>query len=381
MKVFSKLLKKTISKIPLKNIIVLESEPDLSDNTKAVFDEFIKRGFNQKYKFIWMVNDIKKSYPKLKNVYYVKNFLTKTMFWKCVRLIIELQAKCFISCNRYLTSHREGQTSIYLTHGTPIKSMTKHTYAPENIDFVYVASEQVRELYAREKKVDIDKVIALGYPRNDELNITTDIKSILNTSCEKIIVWYPTYRQNKHKDTFNTTTDAIPVLSDEKAAVALNKCAKSNNVLIVLKPHFAQDLSYIKNLNLSNIKFIDDSFFEKNNISSYVFIGNCDALITDYSSVYYDYTLCDKPIAVVWTDIDEYRKNPGFAVDLDFYLKGAEKIYGLHDFEQFIANISRDIDVLNNERNEIKLFANYSTDGENSARVIDSIIEKASLLG
>ena len=379
MSIFSKILNSTLNRLPLKNIIVFESEPDLSDNTKAVFDEFVQRGFNKKYKLVWMVTEKKKTFPKIKNVYYVKNLLTKSIFWKFVRLIINTQAKCFIACNRYLASYRPGQTAIYLTHGTPIKSMTKYTFAPQNIDWCYVASENMKELYAKEKKIDINKMIGLGYPRNDKLNSHRDVKSILQTQCKKIIVWYPTYRQNKHKKSFNTNTNSVPLLHNTDYALKLNECAKNNDTLIVLKPHFAQDLSFIKNIELSNIVFIDDSFFEKNNITSYEFVGNCDALITDYSSVYYDYTLCNKPIAVIWSDIDEYRTKPGFAVDLDFYLKGAEKIYTLEDFTQFLHRISHNIDTLKNERNEIKEFANYSTDGKNTMRVVDDIIKRASL--
>ena len=101
----------------------------------------------------------------------------------------------------------------------------------------------------------------------------------------------------------------------------------------MLKPHFAQDVSKIKSCNLSNIKFIDDQFFIENNITSYEFIANCDALISDYSSVYYDYLLCDKPIGLVWEDFHEYKNTVDFAVDMEYYMKAGEKIYNIEDFE------------------------------------------------
>ena len=68
---------------------------------------------------------------------------------------------------------------------------------------------------------------------------------------------------------------------------------------------FRQDISYIQKYALSNICFIDDAFFRRNNITSYEFVGSCDALITDYSSIYFDYLLCGKPAAVIWEDIEE----------------------------------------------------------------------------
>ena len=136
-----------------------------------------------------------------------------------------------------------------------------------------------------------------------------------------------------------------------------------------------------KKLSLSNIFFIDDYFFESKNISSYEFIGNCDALLTDYSSVYYDYTLCNKPIGVVWEDIEEFRNNPGFSIDLDYYWKGAEKLYTVQDLLKFIQNIANEVDQLKKERNKIKKIVNYAVDNKNSERVVDFIINKNRWMG
>ena len=43
----------------LRNYILLESNPDFSDNTKAVFDELIKLKINEKFKLIWLVDNDK----------------------------------------------------------------------------------------------------------------------------------------------------------------------------------------------------------------------------------------------------------------------------------------------------------------------------------
>ena len=226
---------------------------------------------------------------------------------------------------------------------------------------------------------DKSKAVPLGYPRNDALTGKKfNLKELFSTECEKVIVWYPTFRQ--HKAGFSTAANhALPIIHNEEFALSLNECAKRNGVLIVLKPHFAQDLSYIKRLSMSNIKFIDDSFFEKNNISSYEFVGSTDALISDYSSIYYDYTLCDKPIAVIWEDIEEYKKNPGLIDDYEKYLAGAEKIYTLDELLGFVERVSSGIDLNREQREQIKNLVNISDDGKNTCRVVDFIIEKAKL--
>ncbi len=50
----------------------------------------------------------------------------------------------------------------------------------------------------------------------------------------------------------------------------------------------------------------------------------------------------NKLIAVIWEDIEEY-KNPGFAVDLDDYLKGVEKVHTVEELCRIVE------DVVNNE--------------------------------
>ena len=160
-------------------------------------------------------------------------------------------------------------------------------------------------------------------------------------------------------------------------AERLNLVARENNVLIIVKPHFVQDNSLFSVIDMSNIWMIDDSFFDQYGFTSYEMLASSDALLTDYSSVYFDYMLCDKPTGVVWEDIDSYREHPGFAMDLDNYMKGAEKIYNIDDLCQFVSLVARNEDRLQNERREIRDVVNFSTDGKNAARVVDFITEKA----
>ena len=89
--------------------------------------------------------------------------------------------------------------------------------------------------------------------------------------------------------------------------------------------------------------------------------------------------MADKPIAAVWEDIEEYRKFPGFAVDVDDYMKGAEKVYDIEDFKMFLSHIANGEDVLKNERREIRDRVHFAADGKNAKRVVDFIIEKAGL--
>ena len=135
----------------------------------------------------------------------------------------------------------------------------------------------------------------------------------------------------------------------------------------------------MRDLNLSNLRRIDDAFIAGLGVAPYEFLAASDAMITDYSSVYFDYTLCDKPIAVTWEDIDDYRQFPGFAIDLEQYMKGAEKIYNIEELCRFIEDVSNGIDRRQMERREIRDLTNDFRDGKSAERAVDFIIDKANL--
>lgn len=354
----------------LKNIIVFESVPDVADNTKAVFDEMLRRGINNDYKLVWLLfGSDRRNYPKLTNVYYIPCEDAKAQYFSKL-------AKVKICCNNFLTKDCEEQLCVYLSHGTTIKHIRGYYTIPDEIDCVLAASEGVVDLQAYEFNFDKNKIVPLGFPRNDVFcKKPVEIHNILNTQCKKIIVWYPTFRQHRFGGKTGSN-NALPIIHNDFFAKALNDVAKQEDVLIVLKPHFAQDIGYIKKMNLSNIRFIDDSLFVNYNIRSYEFVGACDALITDYSSIYFDYLLCNKPIAAVWEDIEGYKTNPGLVKDYDYLMKGAEKIYTIDDLKEFVVRVSKDVDLLKSEREEIRDYANFSTDGQNSKRVVDFILNK-----
>lgn len=368
------IVKKIFDKLPLKKMIIFESVPNLSDNTKAVFDEMISRGVNKKYKLVWLVDNTFKKPQTIKNVSYL--YHKKGVFQKIRAKFLHRRAKCLISCNDFLESVTKGQVSFYLTHGMPMKSVRNYCPIPNGHDYCLITGEGLLDVTSYEFKLPKEKLIPLGFPRNDELIKTVgNNKGVLHTDCDKVIVWYPTFRQHKN-GVVKAGTNAMPIIYDEDSAIKLNAHANEKGVLIVLKPHFAQDMDNIKKLDLTNIKFIDDSFFVENKISSYEFVAKCDALISDYSSIYFDYLLCDKPIGLVWEDIEEYKEQPGLIQGYESFTKGAHKIYDLEQMKSFIDLVASGEDFLQKERQEICKKVHYSADATNSQRVVDFILEK-----
>lgn len=355
---------KILSYLP-QRYITFESLPDYSDNTRSIFNELCRRGLNKKYRFVWLCKNKNTVIPN-KNVILAHGIFAKTYY--------RMRAKCVISCNTFVQSFNNRQKSIYLCHGIPLKSLNGYK-APTGIDYAIGLSDETNRIQSKELELPIENFISLGYPRNDDLSRLNhdDIIRIFKHDYKKVIVWYPTFRQHNSGKLCAEAANALPIIHDKNHAIILNEFAKTQDMLIVIKPHFSQDLSYILNLNLSNVLFINDQFFIENKISSYEFVGGCDALITDYSSIFYDYLLCNKPIAAIWEDIDEYKKNRGFAVDPDKYFKGSYKVYNINDLIAFLQEVSQNVDSLATERKQMTSIIHKFQDNHSSKRVADFI--------
>lgn len=360
-----------------KKYIVFESDPDFSDNTFCVYEKLKELGYDRKYDFIW-TDGVDEFYNITKSKVYKVGY--NTLHEKYFFHRLHEKVSCSICCNRFTAPFSDEQKVFYVSHGIPIKSVSEYYNIPDYVDYCFCTSKNVIDLYSKELKVTKSKVVPFGFPRNDAFaRSEVDLRQVLCKEFDKVIAWLPTFRQHKSVNNLTASNISVPIIHNSEDAVRINDFAKMNRLLIVMKPHFEQDISFIKNQNLSNLMIIDDEFLSSKQVLLYDFIHSCDALLTDYSSVYYDFTLADKPIGVIWEDIDDYKENPGFAVDLDYYLKGAEKIYKVDDFIAFLNHLVLEKDVLKSERREIRDFVNFSVDEKNTERVTNFIIEKASL--
>lgn len=370
--------------LPLKNYIVFESIPTYTDNTKAVFDMLLEQGFNKHYKLFWLTNDdVDENILKLeknKNVFLLSEQSNKNVFkgvlFRIYSSFVLHFAKLFISCNGFFTKFNPKQHNINLAHGEALKNCRGKYSLPNDVDKVMCLSDYLAEYDAYNFSCSIEKMLPLGYPRNDELfGEKIDLEKIfVNSSFEKSIFWMPTFRQHKNGKV-NSSSVSFPIIYTTEIAENLNEFAKQKKVLLIIKPHPAQDISKISEMHLSNLEFINNEFLRKKSISNYELLRSVDAMITDYSSVYYDYMLCDKPIGLCFDDFDEFEKNNGFTVDPNYIFTGGEKIYNANDLMSFINRISESIDVLSVERNELKNVCHNHVDNNSTKRVVNYIFD------
>lgn len=355
--------------LPTKRIILFESTPTLTDNTKAVFDELVRRGWNETYEFVWITSEPAERFAdvRIPNVRFVPRsddaqFKTLTF-----------QARVQLMCNEVLAKRTGRQFTLYLAHGCALKDVRGKYELPESIDYALSVSPYMAQYDAQNLGYPAEKMLPLGYPRNDELfGERLPLRAPFpDSDFEKAIYWMPTYRQ--HKNGLVHSDISMPILYTEEIAREINACAAKNGVLLIVKPHFAQDVSKLKTMDLSHLRFIDNAFLEQNGISNYALLRSVDALLSDYSSVYYDYLLTDRPIGLCWDDFAEYSAREGFLLDPQDILAGGVKIYTSKDLCAFVESVAKGEDLLQAERRAIRDRVHTYTDSNATARVADYI--------
>lgn len=229
---------------------------------------------------------------------------------------------------------RENQEIIQLWHGAG--AFKKFGYSrldkeykkndPDghmNYTKAFVTSEYIRWCYAEGLGMKKENVLALGMPRTD---IFFDDEYIQNKKSEfyqkypefknkKIIMFAPTYRGNQLKD----ATYDFDKLDFDKLYKEL-----SNEYIFILKWHPGlQNVIHKQNIELYDKDdyrgFIYD-FSNYRDINDLLLIT--DILITDYSSVIFDYVLLNKPIIYYTYDLRDYKKDRGLYFEFDEYVYG-----------------------------------------------------------
>ncbi len=223
------------------------------------------------------------------------------------------------SLHRAYTPGR-GQTVVNLWHGTPLKdiSMYQEGVFKERDAFSYVisASVEVDTLMRKTFGCPEEKILTLGYPRNDWLFTEKDVFSPLGIdrgAFKKTVIWMPTFRKAASIGRSDSDRD-FPIVTPEDMP-GLNAALRDRGVLLIIKPHPAADALRLLPEKLSNIMLLTNGELAAAGLQTYELLGRCDLLITDYSSVYFDFLITGKPIIFAFDDLESYRDRLGFFFD------------------------------------------------------------------
>lgn len=351
---------------PVKNnLLLFESVGDLSDNSYPLFD-YLLNNSKKKYKYIWIVQDPKK-YKNTKNIKYISYSL------KYLSSIYYLAKSkyCFYTHEPCGIKDKKGQLRIYLTHGFSYKN-TKNQFWDVNFNSVIIRmSEYHRKLGNLCNPGEINLSISLGYPRDDVLVNGSSQNLKIKNDYNKLFVWLPTYRTHKSNFTVYNSDEIkeFSLITPENLKI-VNEVLKKENSLLIIKYHPAQELKKADFEELSNIRTMSNDDLISKGIKLYDLLSVSDALITDFSSVFADYLLTDKPIAFELSDYKNYASGKGFIIDNPLEKMPGKFIYNISDLTNFINDVIIERDCYKEERKKQRDIIHKFQDGKSTERIL-----------
>ena len=351
--------------IPKDNqLILLYSNLGFRDNVAYLYNHLIDNEYNKKYKIIRSQNDkCREIIPK--NVKVVSNTKGILYFLRAGHVFY-----CFGKLPIYPSKH---QIVIQMWHGTPFKDADewqKATVSKQSYyTYLLMSSHYFDDIAKKYYGVKEKNIAICGQPRTDVMFKNNPIYKELK-KYKKIVIWMPTFRKSTLMGYSNTSRDlVIPILNSDDFK-DINDWLGKKGVCVLVKLHPMQDISSFENLNLSNLYLLSHLEFVAKGWDLYRLIGQSDALITDYSSVFYDFMLLNRPMAFTVDDYDDYKDNRGFAVQDPDYLTPGYKIKTKADFKNFIVDIESGIDKFEEPRKEVNKLVNTFNDGKQCERVL-----------
>lgn len=352
---------------------------NFSCNPKAIYEAIIQDKRFKDYKFIWAFKDVNEN--TVNGTMNVKYGSLKYLYYLSI-------AKYWIFNAKMPGYYIKKKEQIYLQtwHGTPLKKLAKDidigdnskfyrsqitkdemfkTYTRDSSRYNYLISANKFSTKAFKSAFDIDEnmIIETGYPRNDILvNASNeDIKNLKKKLSipddKKVILYAPTWRDNKY--------DMKGYLFDLK--VDFNKWYDylGDEYFVIYKPHYL--IYNTLNLNINSRFMLDASNY--NEINDLYLVS--DMLITDYSSVFFDYGVLKKPVLFYMYDLEEYRDNlRGFYLDIYNDLPGPI-IQNEEELLNKIININSLVfEFKDRNKNFYEEFCDLN-DGNSSKKVID----------
>lgn len=371
---------------PQKNIIIFGAfnGKSYACSPKAVYEYMRSNDEFGEYEFIWIFDNPDN---------YI--FLTENRNTRIVKNgTIECE-KCLHQAGYWFLNFRapdhwkpsDKQVYIQCWHGTPLKRLGYDLSATDNS---MNSIKEIREKYrtdaerfsylvspcrfATEKFITAwnlhdtkreSDVLEIGYPRNDYLTRFTSsdavkiMKKLGICDCEKKIILYaPTWRDNQHDSKLGYVYEN-PVDFD------LLKAQLGEDYMILFRAHYFVANSF-------DFKKYDGFIYD---VSDYDDINELyivsDMLITDYSSVFFDYAILQRPMFFYMYDIEEYRDEMrGFYLDL-------EELPGpiVENESELIMEIKNVWDVYNFKKvKEFNNIYNSLNDGYASKRLVSRVI-------
>ena len=347
------------------HLIFLYSNLGFRDNIRGFYDFLIAKEYHKKYKIVVSCGDyelFENDAPE--NVSFIGNKAGIRVF---------LKAKYAFYCfGKYPIKPAKTQTVINFWHGMPLKRVGNMEAGLEKIDYnfftnIVATAPMFVPILMKCFHCSKEQVIVTGQPRNDEMFLENRKQdALIRKGAEKVIVWLPTYR-DEEKDF------PAPILNSENGN-ELNQMLKDNDARLIVKIHPLQQITTTQ-INYTNIEFISQEELSRENMTVYTLLRAADALISDYSSVFFDFMLLDRPIAFTVDDIEQYSKERGFVFEEPYEYMPGDKLSTFEDIKNFLSEVMAGKDNFREERHRVNNLVNTYQDGNSSERIANIVFK------
>lgn len=234
--------------------------------------------------------------------------------------VTTLKARVWVtnsSMERGLDFKKKKTFCLNTWHGTPIKVMGDDIKTDNQsfkgkvlvrADIMCAQSQYDVDVFSRAFRLPVSSLKITGLPRNDVFDSYTQderaaIRAKLGIPDDRIVLLYaPTFREY-------TTGQSNEIVLDIPMDLKKWQADLDNRFTVLFRAHY----EVARHMNVEGYPLFTD-------VSSYPDLNELmiasDALITDYSSVCFDYAIMDKPMYCFAYDYDDYVSNRGMYIDL-----------------------------------------------------------------
>lgn len=164
--------------------------------------------------------------------------------------------------------------------------------------------------------------------------------------------------------------------------IAFNAFLKKHGCVLVVKIHPVEQAHICnKIVGSDNVVLLSDQLLAEHGTDLYELLNGADILITDWSSVFFDFLLLDRPIIFVQTDVEVYREHRGFLLEpIDDWMPGI-KVGDQMELETAIFQSLRNPRRYAEHRHRILSLVHHHADNRSSERVWDFIEQLIQIAG
>lgn len=356
------------------------SYPDYADNARAIYEYMRTQEKYKEWIFVWLVSP-KFSLQRLPRTRFIRR--SKNYFnIGTVRYLYHVFTSKYLFCthSHFVEASPSRQISVCLWHGTMLKRICamneREKNQPRKDQYRYFVSPSkwYIDIFCKSFLCQPKDVIVSGYPRNDFLFQDTGILKALGINrnvYSKIIVYMPTFRTpvgGGYSDSADSKQMCLDI-ENETSMKEMSDYLAERKMLLIIKWHpsdVRQTLSY----TLSNIIFVCNRDLMSIDAQTYHLLHYADALVTDYSSVFCDYLILDRPIAFDVSDINSYSNKRGFVFENPLDFMPGVKLSNETEFKAFCDDVSKGRDTYKTERARLRHVYNDHSDGNNCERLV-----------